>query len=234
MCYHVGMMSNDGHRWTTNAKEAVAIQRELAGRVIARTPSDFSPRWIAGVDASCSRFSKWLHAAIVVWDRIEERLVEAADTSEEVSFPYIPGLLSFREAPGILASFDRLQRRPDLVFVDGNGVAHPRRLGIAAHLGLLWDLPTVGCAKSRLLGTYRAPGEKRGSATRLLDDGEVIGKVLRTKDKVNPLFVSVGHRISLEDATKWVLDACRGYRLPEPLRLAHQHAGKARLRHSTR
>lgn len=224
-------MADDGSNvWTTNPREAVALQRELAGRVIPVTPADFRPRWIAGVDASCSRYSKTLHAAIVVWDRVEERVVAAADTSEEVSFPYIPGLLSFREAPGILASFQRLEQRPDLVLVDGNGIAHPRRLGIAAHLGILWDLPTIGCAKGRLLGSYREPGKRRGASSRLIDKGETIGRVVRTKDGVRPVFVSVGHRISLEDAFACVLGACRGYRLPEPLRFAHQYAGKARLR----
>nr|NIR58182.1 endonuclease V [Gammaproteobacteria bacterium] len=144
------------------------------------------------------------------------------------TFPYVPGYLSFREVPPLLRAFERLGEAPDLLVVDGHGRAHPRRFGIACHLGVLLDLPTVGCAKSRLVGTYREPGPRRGSATRLLDGGEVIGSVLRTRDGVKPVYVSVGHRITLEEARRQLLRQSRGVRLPEPIRAAHAEVNRLR------
>jgi deoxyribonuclease V len=143
----------------------------------------------------------------------------------KVTLPYIPGLLSFREAPLIVAACEELSNVPDLILVDGQGIAHPRRLGLASHLGLFLDVPTVGCAKSRLCGKHKPVGEKVGSYTELVDNGDVIGAVLRTKVGVKPIYVSIGHKISLSSARKWVLNCCRGYRLPEPTRLAHLAAG---------
>jgi deoxyribonuclease V len=137
-----------------------------------------------------------------------------------LKFPYVPGLLSFREIPALLKAFAKLKRRPDLVFVDGQGLAHPRRLGIASHLGLWLDLPTIGCAKSRLCGEYREPGKKRGNFSPLLDRGEEIGAVLRSKDEVSPLFVSVGHRIGLASAIRLTLACHEGRRIPAPTRQA--------------
>ena len=143
----------------------------------------------------------------------------------EIDFPYVPGLLSFREAPLILKACVQLTHNPDLVIVDGQGIAHPRRLGIAAHLGLFFDIPTIGCAKSRLCGTYQEPAAAAGNYEELVDNGESIGVVLRTKDSTNPIFISVGNKIAIDDAIFWVMRCCRGYRLPEPIRLAHQAAG---------
>ncbi|MFH0846842.1 MAG: deoxyribonuclease V, partial [Chloroflexota bacterium] len=163
--------------------------------------------------------------AVVVLSYPELKPVETVLFRGEINFPYVPGFLSFREAPLVLKAFERLTKSPDLVMVDGQGLAHPRRLGIASHLGLLLNLPTIGCAKSWLCGEYEVPPESAGSFTPLLDRGEVIGTVLRSRTGVKPLFVSVGHKIKLESATRWVLRCCCGLRLPEPTRLAHLAAG---------
>ncbi len=148
-------------------------------------------------------------------DLVEQSVVEAPTT-----FPYVPGLLSFREVPVLVKAFEALQRAPDLLLVDGHGYAHPRRFGIACHLGLLLGLPTIGIGKSRLCGEHPEPGGVRGETAPLIDGGEIIGRVVRTRDGVRPIFVSVGHRIGLDEATNWVPRLCRGYRLPEPIRVA--------------
>jgi deoxyribonuclease V len=152
-------------------------------------------------------------------------LAEVQTASGELDFPYIPGFLSFREIPLAIKAFEKLNIIPDLVIVDGQGIAHPRRLGIASHLGLVLDIPTVGCAKSHLIGDYEIPGRRRGSFSDLVVKGEVIGAVLRSRDKVAPLFISIGNKINLAAAVTWTLDTGRGYRLPEPARLAHIAAG---------
>jgi deoxyribonuclease V len=155
----------------------------------------------------------------------ELNLVETKIFRGEIDFPYVPGLLSFREAPLILQACEQLTHTPDLIIVDGQGIAHPRCLGIAAHLGLFFDIPTIGCAKSRLCGTHKEPVAEAGNYEELVDDDEPIGVVLRTKDNTNPIYVSIGNKIAIEDAIFWVMRCCRGYRLPEPIRLAHQAAG---------
>ena len=139
--------------------------------------------------------------------------------------PYIPGLLSFRELPLILAACRKLLYKPDLIMVDGQGIAHPRRLGLASHLGVLLDIATIGCAKSRLCGSYTEPGDEAGEYAQLVDDNEIIGAVLRTRSRVKALYISTGHKISLGNAVYWVMQCCRGYRLPQPTRLAHLAAG---------
>ena len=153
------------------------------------------------------------------------KLVEVATAQGRLDFPYIPGLLSFRESVLILAAGEKLKVVPDLILADGQGIAHPRRLGLACHLGLLWDMPAIGCAKSVLCGGHGVPGEAPGSYTELVDRGETIGVALRTKRGVRPVYVSIGHRVDLETAIYWVLELCLGYRLPEPARLAHLAAG---------
>lgn len=211
----------DLHPWNLSPREAVALQRELAGRVAMRGTDAGTVRLAAGVDVSCSRFSPRVFAAVVLFDLVENAVVETASAQADESFPYVPGLLSFRELPVVLAAFRTLRRIPDVVLVDGQGLAHPRRLGIASHLGLWLDLPTIGCAKSRLCGVHDEPGAARGAWASLLDGGEEIGRVLRTRDRVRPLYVSPGHRIDMEAAVETVLACGRGYRLPEPTRLAH-------------
>jgi deoxyribonuclease V len=182
--------------------------------------------YVAGVDISVGpRGSNAGRAAVVVLEWPELRAVEQAIERAEVRFPYIPGLLSFRELPLILPAFERLDIRPDLVIVDGQGIAHPRRFGIAAHLGVLLDLPAIGCAKSRLSGLPRGPlGLEKGARVPLYDRDECVGFEVRSRSGVKPLYISPGHRIGMEAAVDWVLRLTAGYRLPEPTRLAHQAA----------
>ena len=208
------------HSWDLSPKEAIALQRELATRVDTRTPLR-KYELVAGVDVSCNRFSNILYAGVVVLRADDLSIVETQGVVVETKFPYIPGLLSFREAPALLEALGRLRRRPDLLVVDGHGIAHPRRLGIAAHIGLWVDIPTVGCAKSRLTGMYSAVGENPGATRALSDKDDIIGMAVRTRRRANPLFVSTGHRIDLAGAVRLVQRMGRGYRLPEPTRQAH-------------
>ncbi len=198
----------------------------MAGHVL-REGDITGIRYLAGVDISVRRSPEVAASAVVVLDYPGLRPVETRFAVGKPGFPYIPGLLSFREAPLMLEACRQLDTTPDLVMVDGQGIAHPRRLGLASHLGLLLDLPTIGCAKSRLCGTHRTPADWPGGAADLVDETEIIGKVLRTRRGVRPLYVSIGHRVGLDPAVRIVLDCCRGYRLPEPVRRAHLAAGCA-------
>jgi deoxyribonuclease V len=179
-------------------------------------------RTVAAADVSYNKFDPRLFAVAVVVDAKTLDVIEQVGVEVPARFPYIPGLLSFREAPAVLEAFRRLSTRPDVVICDGQGYAHPRRMGLACHLGLWLGVPTIGCAKSRLVGEYTEPGAKRGSRSPLVDDGETIGLVLRTRDRVKPLFVSPGHRCDMESAARVVLECAPRYRLPVPSRLAHQ------------
>jgi len=218
------MKVNHLHRWDLTTARAREVQLKLALRV-SRTDEIGSARFIAGVDISVDRIRGVARGAVVVLSYPELRVVETRVVEGRVDFPYVPGLLSFREAPLTLAAFERLNIAPDLILFDGQGIAHPRRLGLAAHLGLFLDTPTIGCAKSRLCGSHRIPGLEAGSYAELVDGDEIIGAALRTKAGVKPVYVSIGHKISLESAIHWVTRCCRGYRLPEPTRLAHLAAG---------
>jgi deoxyribonuclease V len=210
----------DLHRWDLTPKEALAVQSELAYRVVCEGKLH-GVRRIAGVDISVDRVEKRGIGAVVVLSYPELEVVDAAIVEAPLTFPYVPGLLSFRETPVLREAFRRVAGPIGLLFCDGQGYAHPRRFGIACHLGLLLDVPAIGCAKSRLIGEHETPGDSAGSRTDLIDKDEVIGSVLRTRANVKPLFVSAGHRISLAEAEAWVLRCCSGYRLPEPTRLAH-------------
>jgi len=217
------------HSWDLLPKEAIALQRELAGQVVQRDEIAEPVRLVAGVDVSCTRFGTEVHAAVVLYDLHSNAIVETATASADRAFPYVPGLLSFRELPVVLVAFRKLKMIPDVVLVDGQGLAHPRRLGIASHLGLWLDLPTIGCAKSRLCGEHDEPGLRRGDWSCLMDDGEEIGRVVRTRDRIKPLFVSPGHKVDMDRAVQIVLDCGRGYRLPEPTRLAHIESNRLRV-----
>ncbi|HXG53194.1 MAG TPA: deoxyribonuclease V [candidate division Zixibacteria bacterium] len=207
------------HPWDVTPKEAVAIQQRLRSKVIVEK-LDRPVRYVAGCDLSAARHSDVAYAGIVVLELPD--LVEAARSSAvtRVRFPYIPGLLSFRETPALLEAWRRLAITPDLLMVDGHGLAHPRRFGIACHLGVLLDLPTIGCAKSPLAGSFVEPGLRAGSYSMVTDDGVIIGAALRTVDRVRPIFVSVGHRVTLEEAIFWAIRCSKGYRIPEPTRRA--------------
>ncbi len=215
------------HNWSVSPARAMAIQNRLARAVNQIQPSR-EIRTIAGVDAAYSAEIGLCLAGVVLWDRQSGEVIESRTATRPLVFPYIPGLLTFREAPAIIAALRKLKRRPDCLLCDGQGIAHPRRCGIATHLGLLTGLPAIGCAKSRLVGTYRPPGGFRGSISPLTVGDEVVGAVLRTRDHVNPVFVSVGHGLDLSTAVEITLDCARGFRLPEPIRLADQLVGSAK------
>jgi deoxyribonuclease V len=217
------------HKWDLSCKEAIEIQRRLAKR--ARfTAMKKTPAVVAGLDCAFSKDGRRIVAAVVVVELPSFEVVETAIATQKVEFPYVPGLLSFREAPACLAAIEKIESRPDVFIVDGQGFAHPRRFGIASHIGVLIDRPTVGCAKSRLIGNYDEPGRHEGNYSLLTDGDEIIGAVLRTRTNVKPVFVSVGHKCTLEDAIKVILECTTKYRLPEPSRLAHQLVSKAKLR----
>jgi len=218
------MEINDWPGSQISVTQAKQIQMELAGRV-CRQGKNIYPRFIAGVDISAGHVQTIARAAVVVLDYPELRVCDTKTADDELSFPYVPGLLSFRETPLILAAWKKLSINPDLLIVDGHGIAHPRRFGIASHLGLILDLPTIGCAKSRLCGAESPVDSEAGNYTELVDNGEIIGAVLRSKSGTKPIYVSIGHKIDLATAIKWVIGCCRGYRLPEPARLAHIAAG---------
>jgi deoxyribonuclease V len=215
------------HSWDLDAAEASALQRELAGEVDVSTPlGDWS--LVAAADVSYEIGGDTLFAAVVVVSMPDFGVVERVGVSAPARFPYVPGLLSFREAPPVLEAFERLKTRPDVVLCDGQGIAHPRRLGLACHLGLWLGLPTIGCAKSRLVGRYDEPGPERGARTPLVDRGEVVGAVVRTRARVKPLYVSPGHLCDLEGAVSVVLATATKFRLPAPARMAHDHVNAMR------
>lgn len=206
------------HRWELTPTEAVAMQRALASEV-RLAPLEKAPGRIAGVDVSVR--NGVAQAAVIVVDAATMQPLDGATWREPARFPYISGLLSFREIPTLLQAFERLSTKPDVILCDGQGIAHPRRLGLASHLGVLLDMATVGVAKSRLVGTAEEPAQEVGAWAPLVHRDELIGAVLRTRVGVKPLFVSPGHRVTLEDAVALTLACTRRYRLPEPTRLAH-------------
>ncbi len=212
------------HGWQLSIPQALDLQRRLAVQVSVSSEIT-TPRFIAGVDISSGRAQGIATAAVVVLSYPQFRVVEMKVAQGKLDFPYVPGLLSFRESPLTLAACEGLSVIPDLVLVDGQGIAHPRRFGIACHLGLLLDTPTIGCAKSLLCGRHEDPGVESGDYAEVLDEDETIGVALRTKAGVKPVYVSIGHMVNLQAAIYWVKMCCRGYRLPEPTRLAHLAAG---------
>jgi deoxyribonuclease V len=211
------------HRWDVSSQEAVAIQQRLR-EAVGITDDLGEVHHVAGVDIGFEENNTVTRAAVVVLSFPDLLLVEQAIAHRPTTFPYIPGLLSFREAPAALSALERLAIRPDLLLIDGQGRAHPRQLGLACHLGLLSDIPAIGVAKSLLVGTHESLLESRGSQAPLLLQGEVIGMVLRTRSNVKPIYVSIGHRVSLETAVAYTMACCPKYRLPETTRQAHRLA----------
>jgi deoxyribonuclease V len=211
------------HRWDVTPKEAIALQQALRGEVV--TEDRLGPvAHVAGVDVGFEDDNRTTRAAVAVLAFPGLELVDWAIARMPTTFPYVPGLLSFREVPAAVAALEGLSVVPDLLLCDGQGYAHPRRFGLACHLGLLCDLPSIGVAKTRLIGEYRKPGDGKGEWSPLLDGGETIGAVLRTRAGIKPLYVSIGHRVSLETAIRFTLACTTRFRLPETTRWAHRLA----------
>jgi deoxyribonuclease V len=211
------------HPWNLSPAEAIALQRELRPHLILE--DRLGPvRRVAGVDVGFEAGGTVTRAAVAVLRYPELDVLETAIARRPTTFPYVPGLLSFRELPAVLEALEQLREPPDLLLCDGQGIAHPRRLGIASHLGLLVDIPAIGVAKSRLCGMHEEPPNQRGAWTPLWAEGEIIGAVLRTRPGVKPLYISPGHRINLATAIQYVMACCTRYRLPETTRHAHRLA----------
>lgn len=211
-----------------NEKQAIENQHELSQKVIKKDQFG-DVEYLAGVDVAYEKDGDMVIAAITILDANTLELLETVTHVEKVFFPYIPGLFSFRELPPVLKAYQKLQITPDLIICDGQGYAHPRRFGLACHLGIELNVPTIGCAKTRLIGEYSIPELKRGSFSNLIDNDEIVGRVLRTQDGIKPVFVSIGHLISIETASDWVIKASPEYRLPETTR-SSDHAVKIAMK----
>ncbi|MFQ6616613.1 MAG: deoxyribonuclease V [Fidelibacterota bacterium] len=214
------MQYGDLHPWNVTPDEARKIQDDLRDRVIL-SPIPEDVRHVAGADVSFDKGSNLMHAAIVVIRLQDLMVIEKKGVSERTSFPYVPGLLAFREGPPVLHAWEQLTVHPDVIVFDAHGLAHPRRFGLACHLGVILDIPSVGCAKSVLIGSYRDPGPGAGNTSPLVENGEEVGAALRTREGVSPVFVTVGHRSDLPSAVALIVACTRGYRIPEPTRQAH-------------
>jgi deoxyribonuclease V len=214
-------------RWSVTPREAVRLQQTWRERV--ETRDRLGPlQYVAGADLAFDPETNLAFAGVIVYRLPELEEVERRMARRKLRFPYVPGLLSFRESPVLLAAFARLRVEPDVILIDGHGMAHPRRFGIACHLGLLLDKPTIGCAKSILVGRAEEPGAQADSTSPLVDQGETVGVALRTRDKVRPIYVSIGHRVSLESAVRIVTQCTDGFRIPRPTREADHWVGELR------
>jgi len=211
--------------WPKTIDRAREIQ-ERDKKLLLIKPLDKEPEYVAGVDAAFSEDRVYAAACLYCYPQLT--IVEQAAAEKHLAFPYIPGYLLFREGPAIIAALNKLKRKPDVILIDGQGIAHPRGIGSASHLGILLDVPTIGCGKTKLVGKYRDPGELKGNWTELLFNGQIVGAVLRTRDSVRPLFVSPGHRIDLQGAIRIALACVGRYRIPEPLRSADMLSTKTR------
>jgi deoxyribonuclease V len=216
------------HLWNLPPQEAIAVQDRLCVKICEKALSK-PVKTVAGADASYSPQGRRVHAAVLVYTFPDLDLTDQAFASDTVYFPYVPGLLSFREAPVLAKAFRKIRVEPDVIIFDGQGIAHPRGLGLASHMGLMLDCPTIGCAKTRLVGAHPPPGKDKGNTAPLTYQGRIVGGVVRTRKNVKPVFVSPGHAITLAEAIGLVLDCCRGYRLPEPIRQAHLAVNRCRL-----
>jgi deoxyribonuclease V len=220
-------LGNDLHNWNLSPKDAIELQKELAGRVrIQPLPSRFAT--IGAADIAYCKSSDVLIAVIVTFGWPDLELLESVHITSKVQFPYIPGLLSFREVPPVLRAYSELEKKPDVFLCDGQGIAHPRRLGFAAHLGLCLQIPTVGCAKSRLCGDHEVLTLRKGFSKPLIFKGEQVGLAYCSRDGVKPLYISPGHLSDIPSSEKLVSRCLRRYRIPEPLRQAHNLATRLR------
>lgn len=221
------------HPWHLSEADAILLQKSLAHKVVAHDRLKIV-RYVAGVDVAYDERCNRQYAAAVVLDaRASFFMVESATALESVRSSYVPGLFAFRELPTIIQALGKLRTTPDLIVVDGHGVAHPRRFGLACHLGVIFDIPTIGCSKKRLIGTTEEPGTRRGDYSPLMDQGDVVGRVLRTQDNVKPVYVSVGHFVSLPTACEWILNLSVQYRLPETTRQADQIVRRLKKEHGS-
>jgi len=230
------------HSWNLSYQQARDLQRRLSSKV-KFTPLKKPPELVAGLDCAFSKDGRKIYAVVVVLKLPDFKVIETKNSTRKVTFPYIPGLLSFREGPACISAVEKLKTEPDVFLIDGQGIAHPRRFGLAAHLGLFLDKPAIGCAKSRLTGSYKQPPIEKGAYTLLKDKKkdfskknktnqddmyETIGAVLRTRENVKPLFISVGNKCTLKDALDITLTCALKYRLPEPTRLADKMVAKVK------
>jgi deoxyribonuclease V len=217
------------HPWNVNYKEAVEIQKRLEKQITLKSSfKNLNGKLIAGADVSYDKEIDRFYAGVVVFELQTMQKIEEVTADGKVSFPYIPGLLSFREAPILLRAFSKVKRIPDIIMLDAQGIAHPRGIGLASHIGLLLNKPSIGCAKTRLIGEYDNVGEDVGYYSQLTLEGKAVGVVLRTRKNVKPVFVSPGHKIDLATSIDLVLKSCRGYKLPEPTRQAHNLVNRVR------
>jgi deoxyribonuclease V len=211
------------HSWDVSVQEAREIQSRLAGQIVTDKSINFKKvKTIGAADISFARGNSSIYASLIVVNYPDLKLLDVYSIKTTTSFPYIPGYLSFREIPPLLEIIEKLKSLPDIMLCDGQGLAHPRGMGLASHLGLVLDIPTVGCAKSLLVGDFEDLPEEKGSFRSLMYQNKEIGVALRTRESVKPLFVSIGHKITLGDAIKIVMECCTRYRIPDPLRMAHK------------
>jgi len=218
------------HSFNLTPKEAVGLQLKLKKKLIFN--SDFNiegVKLVAGADVSYSKKENMVYGVAVILAFPDLKVIEKKWAKKEAEFPYIPGLLAFREGPVLLEAFEKIEHEPDIIFFDGHGISHPRGLGIASHLGVLLSKPSIGVAKKNLVGEVFEPAKTKGSTTSILKDGKEIGKVLRTREKVKPVYVSVGHKIDLKKAVDLTLKATGKYRIPEPIRQAHIFSNEVRM-----
>jgi deoxyribonuclease V len=220
--------------WPSTAADAIALQKRMRDQLVLAPPPDFAPRLVGGADISLSRGSRIAYAGIVVIERATMATVDRATAASEVRFPYVPGLLSFRELPALEPVWASLGTRPDVLVFDGQGYAHPRRFGLACHGGVLFGLPSVGCAKTILVGTHAPLGPERGERAPLVDKGEIVGTAIRLKANVAPVYVSPGHLMDVDTAVDVVLAMSAGYREPETTRRAHGLVNEERRREGPR
>ncbi len=216
------------HPWNLSLQEAIKLQEELKKKIVLKKGFSEIKR-IAGADISFSKKSNRAYAGVIVFSFPELEILEEQHAIGSSIFPYIPGLLTFREGPLLSEAFKKIKTEPDVIIFDGQGIAHPKRLGLATHMGILLDKPTIGCAKSKLIGTYQEPEKEKGSYSFLKDEGEVIGAVLRTEKNTSCIFVSPGHKIDLESSIEIVLGCLRGRKIPEPTRQAHLLVNRLRV-----
>ena len=220
------------HPWNLQYSEAIKIQQELRDQLVLEAPK-IDLKLVAGADVSYSKGADVFFSSVIVLEMPGMNIIEEATAEGNVNFPYIPGLLSFREAPVLIKAFEKVKTIPDAIIFDGQGIAHPRGVGLASHMGLVLDLPSIGCAKKNLVGSYKPVGGEVGDHTPIEFRGDVVGAALRTKSNVKPVFVSPGHKMDIPSAIEIVMKTCRGYKLPEPTRQAHLLVNRARTSRSS-